>query len=509
MPSLDNKSNEINITIDECLVYNDKAGMIKTRVPGTFGDNIRFLMLSKSDVEYINNDKTILTSLNADKTYNLFDSDNKIVEKISGQKLFDGHYDPVTLNKQNEDIELVEDNSTLQNDEQKKNDEEKTNEVVEKPVANEEKAQSKTDEVQKDSSTIEEQIESSTKQKSELASREQLVRNSILAKAYDSSSMKIAECSDKIDLLNAKNQQSNERISRSQAIVDKYKELVESGTNKSLPTPVVAFIKLVSDYHKNAIDSQKQKISSRNTKIQKLSNDIDKSKARIEGILKADTFISNMRTPEGRKENFIHGLEALQKYAFKRNENKIERSVQQLKQMNNAYERTTSAVEKLQLSKDIPAMEERINTLLKQRNNLVNSIPSIDKLKTFDDKSIVRVIVKSNKDLSNNDTLKDNPTYKVTVICKNNIDQADKIVQKEQENYLKNAEMYLEGNYDMIDGVLNNVPPQKEPSKEDVKTYKVKPQPVLSRKEIVSVGKKQKEMQQKNKEKTQERTPER
>ena len=117
MPDLDNdKSNEINITIDECLVYNDKAGMVKTRVPGTFGDNIRFLMLSKSDVEYINNDKTILTSLKADKTYNLFDSDNKIVEKISGQKLFDGHYDPVTLNKQNEDIELVEENSTLQND---------------------------------------------------------------------------------------------------------------------------------------------------------------------------------------------------------------------------------------------------------------------------------------------------------------------------------------------------------------------------------------------------------
>lgn len=502
MPSLDNKSNEINITIDECLVYNDKAGMIKTRVPGTFGDNIRFLMLSKSDVEYINNDKTILTSLNADKTYNLFDSDNKIVEKISGQKLFDGHYDPVTLNKQNEDIELVEDNSTLQNDEQKKNDEEKTNEVVEKPVANEEKAQSKTDEVQKDSSTIEEQIESSTKQKSELASREQLVRNSILAKAYDSSSMKIAECSDKIDLLNAKNQQSNERISRSQAIVDKYKELVESGTNKSLPTPVVAFIKLVSDYHKNAIDSQKQKISSRNTKIQKLSNDIDKSKARIEGILKADTFISNMRTPEGRKENFIHGLEALQKYAFKRNENKIERSVQQLQQMNNAYEHTTSAVEKLRLSKDIPSQRDKIDNLLKQRKNLTKSLSSIDKLKTFDNKAISQVINKSYKDLSNNEILNDNPTYKVTVVCKNNIEQTEKVAKIEKENYLKNAEINVEGNYDMIDGMINNLPPQKD------KAFKVKPQ-ILSRKEIVSVGKKQKEMQQKNKEKTQERTPER
>lgn len=502
MPSLDNKSNEINITIDESLVFSDKAGMIKTRVPGTYGENIRFLMVGQSDVEYINNDKTILTSLKADKTYNLFDSDNKIVEKISGQKLFDGHYDPVTLNKQNEDIELVEENSTLQNDEQKKNDEEKTNEVVEKSVANEEKAQSKTDEVQRDSSTIEEQVESTVQKKSEIASREQLVRNSILAKAYDRNSMKIAECSDRIDLLNAKNQQSKERIARSQAIVDKYKELVDSGTNKSLPTPVVAFLKLVSDYHKNVIDSQKQKITSRNIKIQQLGNEIDKSKARIEGIIKADTFISNMRTPEGRKDNFIHGLEALQKYAYKRNENKIERSVQQLQQMNNAYEHTTSAVEKLRLSKDIPSQRDKIDNLLKQRKNLTKSLSSIDKLKTFDNKAISQVINKSYKDLSNNEILNDNPTYKVTVVCKNNIEQTEKVAKIEKENYLKNAEINVEGNYDMIDGMINNLPPQKD------KAFKVKPQ-ILSRKEIVSVGKKQKEMQQKNKEKTQERTPER
>lgn len=511
MPDLDNdKSKEINITIDESLVFSDKAGMIKTRVPGTYGENIRFLMVGQSDVEYINNDKTILTSLKADKTYNLFDSDNKIAEKISGQKLFDGHYDPVNLNKnkQNEEVELVEDNSTLQNNEQKKNDEEKTNEVVEKSVANEEKAQSKTDEVQRDSSTIEEQVESTVQKKSELASREQLVRNSILAKAYDRNSMKIAECSDKIDLLNAKNQQSKEKIARSQAIVDKYKELVESGTNKSLPTPVVAFIKLVSDYHKNAIDSQKQKITSRNIKIQQLGNEIDKSKARIEGILKADTFISNMRTPEGRKDNFIHGLEALQKYAYKRNENKIERSVQQLQQMNNAYEHTTSAVEKLRLSKDIPSQRDKIDNLLKQRKSLTKSLSSIDKLKTFDNKAISQVINKSYKELSNNEILNDNPTYKVTVVCKNNIEQTEKVAKIEKENYLKNAEINVEGNYDMIDGMINNLPPQKDNAEKEDKAFKVKPQ-ILSRKEIVSVGKKQKEMQQKNKEKTQERTPER
>ena len=51
MPDLDNdKSKEINITIDESLVFSDKAGMIKTRVPGTYGENIRFLIVGQSDV---------------------------------------------------------------------------------------------------------------------------------------------------------------------------------------------------------------------------------------------------------------------------------------------------------------------------------------------------------------------------------------------------------------------------------------------------------------------------
>ena len=514
MPILDNDNKKnINITIDQSLIFSDKAGILKTRVPGTFGENIRFLMLGQNDVEYINNDKTLLTTLNADKIYTLYDSDNKIVEKVSGQKLFDGHYDPVQLSKdkQNEEIQLIEEDTFLQNDEPQIDEQEKTNEVPEYSVdveKNQKKQVFAVNEIEKNNSTTnkDEQNEIPDEKKSELASREQLVRNSILAKAYDRSSMRIAECSDKIDLLNAKNQQSKDKIARSQVIVDKYKELVSNGTNKSLPAPVVGFLKLVSDYHQNTIDNQKQKIVNRNNRIQQLGNDIDKSKERIEGILKADTFLTNMRTPEGRKDNFIHGLEALQKYAYKRNENKLERSVQQLKQMNIAYERTTSAVEKLQLSKEIPAQRDKINSLVKQRENLVKSISSIDKLKNFDDKSVAETIKKSYQELNNDETLQSNPTYKVTVVCKNNIEQTEKVAKKEKENYLKNAEVSVEGNYDMIDGLINNVPPQKD---EQEKTYKVKPTHILSRKDIVNAAKKQKAEKQKNREKSQEKTPER
>lgn len=84
---------------------------------------------------------------------------------------------------------------------------------------------------------------------------------------------------------------------------------------------------------------------------------------------------------------------------------------------------------------------------------------------------------------------------------KNNIEQTEKVAKKENENYLKNAKVAVEGNYDMIDGIINNMPPQKD--------EQVKSTHILSRKEIVDVANKQKSEQQKNREKSQERTPER
>ena len=48
-----------DITIDKSsLVYDDNEFEYKTRVPGTFGEDIRYLWIKKDDVDEINEGKT-------------------------------------------------------------------------------------------------------------------------------------------------------------------------------------------------------------------------------------------------------------------------------------------------------------------------------------------------------------------------------------------------------------------------------------------------------------------
>lgn len=76
------KDRAVAITIDKSLIQEETEEEIKTRVPGTFSDNIRFLWIKKDNCEEINNAKTILTSLNENSTYMLYDRFGNIAENI-------------------------------------------------------------------------------------------------------------------------------------------------------------------------------------------------------------------------------------------------------------------------------------------------------------------------------------------------------------------------------------------------------------------------------------------
>lgn len=89
--------NLIDITISNTLVADKRKDAIKTRVPGTWGDNVRYLWTGIEDMAEINDGKTFLSTLDPEKEYKLYDDDDKVVQTISGQELYDGHYDPVTI----------------------------------------------------------------------------------------------------------------------------------------------------------------------------------------------------------------------------------------------------------------------------------------------------------------------------------------------------------------------------------------------------------------------------
>ncbi len=93
-----NDSSRVDITISRKLYEEENLTSIKTRVPNTYGDNVRYLWLDKSDVVSINGGKTFFAYLNKDKEYELVDRDGQVAEKLSGQNLQKQHYDNVDVN---------------------------------------------------------------------------------------------------------------------------------------------------------------------------------------------------------------------------------------------------------------------------------------------------------------------------------------------------------------------------------------------------------------------------
>ncbi|MFV0527630.1 MAG: PcfB family protein [Lachnospiraceae bacterium] len=84
---------EVNaITIDRKMVLKETENHIKTRIPYKKDE---YIWLSKAEIRWINDNKTIYAGLKKEKTYTVLDQQNKPVRQVSGQKLYEQSYDEV------------------------------------------------------------------------------------------------------------------------------------------------------------------------------------------------------------------------------------------------------------------------------------------------------------------------------------------------------------------------------------------------------------------------------
>ena len=72
---------------------NDRA--IKTRVPGTYGEEMKFLWLKKENLRDAYNGKSILTALDKEKDYKIYDVNNNILGSMKGEELYLRYFDSV------------------------------------------------------------------------------------------------------------------------------------------------------------------------------------------------------------------------------------------------------------------------------------------------------------------------------------------------------------------------------------------------------------------------------
>lgn len=83
-----------DVTISKTLIVLENDHAVKTRVPGTWGKNARYVWIDKDNIMDIHSGKTILTFIDSSKNYKLYDEENRVVETKLGEDLY-SHYDKV------------------------------------------------------------------------------------------------------------------------------------------------------------------------------------------------------------------------------------------------------------------------------------------------------------------------------------------------------------------------------------------------------------------------------
>ena len=99
-------TNLADITIAKKLVEGETEDLIKTRIPGTWGENARYLWIDKHDAMEIHDGKTILSFIDKNREYVLRDRYGNTVSKIRGELLYKDNYSRVdkTVRKKYEQV---------------------------------------------------------------------------------------------------------------------------------------------------------------------------------------------------------------------------------------------------------------------------------------------------------------------------------------------------------------------------------------------------------------------
>lgn len=274
----------------------------------------------------------------------------------------------------------------------------------------------------------------------------------IFARLYDKCNLKIDELNLKNDKLNAKIEKLNLKKVRSAEFVS----TVESMRNV-VPMPVYKALSVLSAEKRqkivninNKIDAHKLSIKSNERKIQKHQN-------RAENCKKINKFLDNMKSPDGRKENFVKGMQEYRTMAMRTTSEKFDNTQSKLDTALKAYGQTHYMSEKLKLRKQIDKLTNKKEKLINKLKALDEWSEQFEAVKSMPDKEADSIINKSCQNIV--DEFTNNPQ----ALKK----QADVIVSSAakaviEENYLKNAEMSIEDDYDSIDGIINNGNKQEE-----------------------------------------------
>lgn len=333
----------VNIKISEVLIKKETEDKIKTRVPRTYDDKERYLILNQNDVEEINEGATLLATLEKDKIYNLVDKIGDVVEQLNGEQLANKYYTPVPQRKKT---------------------------VAEETVFNEEN-ETKTD---KENTSQQSQEKKDSEQKVKLS-------HSVLDSKHTKFEVKRAKLQDRNSKLQEKIKKAETKIEKWQAKKDDTLETLKQCRKLldilALPAPVIQFLKMYAESKENKIGSLNNKMGSKRKKVDISNDKITKNNQKIVRIEKKlnkleriDTFLNNMHSSQGRRENFVNGLQEFRKSSLARSKKKLDKLEIKIAVTQKQFDKTHFAEEKVKLRNTLHSLNEQKTSLEKKITKL-------------------------------------------------------------------------------------------------------------------------------------------
>lgn len=268
----------------------------------------------------------------------------------------------------------------------------------------------------------------------------------------------------RIESLNEKRATREDKIAKNTAKIDKLtakserlqetNEMLKGLSSGVLSAPIKAIIernqRRIDKIQDTLIPNREAKIEKHLNRISVFDRKIAVSQAKADKIANLSSAIKSfaIRNPEERRKQFTQSMDGLHDASKRTLAYKIEKCDKQLKGLTEKYISTESSVDKLNTSEKISNIQSRKQALTERMRKLSN----IEKpFAEHTPEQIDKLMIHTESEIEN---AAENRNITLSQLAENTVVNS--------YEYLKTAEMSMEENYNNIDGIINNLPPEKE-----------------------------------------------
>ena len=263
-----------------------------------------------------------------------------------------------------------------------------------------------------------------------------------------------AEVQDKISKSENKIAVLEEKVAKLEATNAMLGELIENGKLPKIAQKIIdANADKIKTIQERQIPKLENGIKQNQEKISKLDSRIAVVQLKAEKLRNFSNVIKSflIPDPQKRRELFRESMDGLRNST--KNLLNIDRNAakSKLAKLSEQYEKSDSMAEKYKLSQKIEAVKSSISSIEAK----IHRLETASKFQEADDHTVDKTIAKTESEIEKTDFFAGGEIF--------DMDKPVETVALDSSEYLRNAEMSMEDDFNMIDGIINNGKKEERP----------------------------------------------